>query len=208
MFGVSPAISQQISIALVMRNRGEQLESVLKAILRREVQTFEMEFAGFHFGEVENVVKQVKKGFRGGVDHAEIFPLLGIEGGIGEEAGHPEDAIHRSANFVAHVSEEFSFGLTGGFRRSFRAAEGFLFLFSLGDVDETDDGADDMSVATDGMGPDFDTEAGTIGAPEGLIEFVKISAGLRTNVQITIVQRNGKSRGVGMVTEQMQVPTE
>ena len=39
----------------------------------------------------------------------------GVELGLGEQLGHAEHAVHRRADLVAHIGEEFGFGAVGGF---------------------------------------------------------------------------------------------
>lgn len=39
--------------------------------------------------------------------------LFGAEIGLKQEAGHGDDAVHRGADFVAHVGQEFGFGAGG-----------------------------------------------------------------------------------------------
>ena len=41
-------------------------------------------------------------------------PLAGVELGIEHQLGHADDAVHRGANLVAHVGEEFALGPVGG----------------------------------------------------------------------------------------------
>ena len=36
-----------------------------------------------------------------------------MRGGVAEEAGHAEDAVHGRANFVAHGGQEHGFGFAG-----------------------------------------------------------------------------------------------
>ena len=44
----------------------------------------------------------------------EVLALAGIELGIQHELGHADHAVHRRANLVAHVGEEFALGPIGG----------------------------------------------------------------------------------------------
>ena len=64
-----------------------------------------------------------------------------VRRGVAQQFGHADDAVHRGADFVAHVGKEGRFGavrglgrLAGGFQR------GLLFL-QLGDVDAQADAA-------------------------------------------------------------------
>jgi hypothetical protein len=42
--------------------------------------------------------------------HPEIFSLHPVEFRFQGKLGHADDSIHRSADFMAHVREEFAFG--------------------------------------------------------------------------------------------------
>lgn len=42
-------------------DRSEELQSVFQALFGRKFETFEFELAGFHFGEVQNVVEEMKQ---------------------------------------------------------------------------------------------------------------------------------------------------
>ena len=54
-----------------------------------------------------------KQGVGAGFDGAGAFALLGAQGGIEQQIDHADDAVHRRADFVAHVREKFAFGLAG-----------------------------------------------------------------------------------------------
>ena len=42
-----------------------------------------------------------------------IFPLFGIELGVQKQIGHAQHAVHRRADFVAHVGQELALGTAG-----------------------------------------------------------------------------------------------
>ena len=62
--------------------------------------------------------------------------LLGIERSVEEEIGHTDDAVHRSADFVAHRGEKFAFGGAGAFGVLFGALEFALDFLAVGDIDK------------------------------------------------------------------------
>ena len=67
--------------------------------------------------------------------------LLGVELGLQEQAVHADDPVHRSADLVAHICQEFAFGeagmlclfrqLIGMADRRFKKPVVFLKLLSL-----------------------------------------------------------------------------
>src|SRR5208283_2543197 len=194
--------------ALVSGNRREQLKGFLKAVLRRKVDIVEMKFPGFNLGKIEDVIEEKKERFGGSVDQTKVFPLLSIQSGFGKKGRHAKDAIHRSANLVAHVGEEFTFRATCGFGGGFRVAEGFLFLFAAGCFHETNDRAIRLFAAPDRMGPDFDGKAASIGTPENFVQFVIIQPRLSGTDQATLLRRNGRTVRARMVTKRMKMLTE
>ena len=47
-------------------------------------------------------------------DRVQIVPLLVGESRVQRQFGHADDAVHRSADLVAHVGEEFALGAAAG----------------------------------------------------------------------------------------------
>ena len=45
-----------------------------------------------------------------------------------------DDGVHRGADFVAHIGEEFTLGMVGRFRRLLGMMKFFLHLLALGDI--------------------------------------------------------------------------
>ena len=91
----------------------------------------EAELAGFDLGKIEDVVDDRQQRLGGRFDGAKVMPLFGVERRIEGQFGHPDDAVHRRPNFVAHVGQKGATRLADGFgsrfcgqRISFRLAEG------------------------------------------------------------------------------------
>jgi hypothetical protein len=101
--------------AFLMRAQSERFHCVAETIAEIEVDCVDVELAGFDFGVVENVVDQSQQGIRGELGHVQVFALLGIEVGIEDEFGHADDAVHGSANLVAHGGEKIALRAIGGF---------------------------------------------------------------------------------------------
>ncbi len=81
----------------------------------REIERLvdEGELAGLDLGQVEDVVDDAEKQFARRLDHVEHRGLVGIEVGLGQRRRHPEDAVHRRADLVAHDREERALGRRG-----------------------------------------------------------------------------------------------
>src|ERR1039458_4549070 len=75
----------------------------------------------------------------GRLDHIGVVELFGVESGVQKQVGHPDDAVHGSANLMTHVGEEFALGLVRGFGRFFRFLQSGLGALSLRAGAEGDD---------------------------------------------------------------------
>src|ERR1022692_1265926 len=75
----------------------------------------------------------------GRLDHIGVVELFGVESGVQKQVGHPDDAVHGSANLMTHVGEEFALGFLRGFGRFFRFLQTGLGALSLRAGAEGDD---------------------------------------------------------------------
>ena len=81
---------------------------------------FEFEFTGFDFREIENVIEQPQQRVGGLLQHfAGTRAAAPISSVFEQQLGHADDAVHGSANLVAHVGEKFALGAIGPFGRIF-----------------------------------------------------------------------------------------
>jgi hypothetical protein len=92
------------------------------------------ERARFDFRKVENVANQRQQRLSGLPDSLHIGALFGFELCFQQQARHPEHAIHRRADFMAHGSEEAGLGTACRFSFVASLGERILQFFSLGDV--------------------------------------------------------------------------
>jgi hypothetical protein len=76
--------------------------------------------------EVENVVDDRQQRLARAAHRFEEGPLLRVERGIEQQLGQAQHAVHRGADFVAHVGQEFRFGLAGVLGRRFGRAQFLL----------------------------------------------------------------------------------
>ena len=65
------------------------------------------DLTGFDFRKVENVVEQHHHRPSGLYDQFDIFPLWLVQFGLQHQLGKTQNAVHRSADFVTHIGEEF-----------------------------------------------------------------------------------------------------
>ena len=91
--------------------RGKQLGDILHQLAHGYRLGIEIEPPGLDLGIVEQVVDQRQKRRGGGRHGADIGVLLRRQPGIGQQPGHPHDAVHGRADFVADGGQEAGLGL-------------------------------------------------------------------------------------------------
>ena len=89
----------------------DEIEGFAHAGDEVEGLAFQFDAAGLDFGVVERVVDEGEKGFAGELDGLGVVALLGIEGSVGEDVGHADDAVEGGADLVADGGEEGALGL-------------------------------------------------------------------------------------------------
>ena len=100
--------------AFLMRLESQCPQHGFQAFAQIEIDRFQVHLARFDLGEIEDVVNDREQGVRRHFYGVEVFALLRIQIGIEDQVGHPEDAVQRSANLMAHVRQEFALGPAGG----------------------------------------------------------------------------------------------
>ena len=117
------------SVRDILRHRDDDLQPFLVGQHRlragrfenqgwqREGQFFKVQLAGFDFGKIKDVVDNRQQRLGRGLDGLQIVSLLVVQLRIQRQVGHPDDAVHRCPNLVAHVGQESATGAVGGFRR-------------------------------------------------------------------------------------------
>ena len=78
----------------------------------------------FELREVEDVLDDAQKSGATVAERAGMVGLFVIQGRVDQQPAHPDDGVHRRADFVAHGGQKRALGLIGGF--------GFGFGFGFG----------------------------------------------------------------------------
>jgi hypothetical protein len=99
--------------ALLAGGRGKGMRHLADHLAEIEGQPFELQAAGFDAREIENVVEQEEQGIGRTAQGGELAMLLGRQSAAGEQVGNADDAVHRGADFVAHVGQEGTLGTVG-----------------------------------------------------------------------------------------------
>ena len=91
------------------------IHHAFRDVVQIKVNLLEGEHARLDLREVEDVVddRHQALGTRAGADQ-EVAPL-GVVGGVERELRHPENAVHRGTDLVAHACQEFAFRATRRF---------------------------------------------------------------------------------------------
>ncbi len=111
-----------------------------------ESDRFQFEHAGLDFREIEDVVDQGQQMPAGAMDFFDIVALSGIKVCSKRQVRHADDAVHRCADFVAHVGKEFAFGSIGRFRGLLRLQQGAFGRFLGRNVNQGPDQAVNAAV--------------------------------------------------------------
>ena len=98
---------------LLRRARAEEVEHLLEAGDEVEADLLEFERAGLDLREVENLVDDGEQAVAALPDRLGEHRLLLGQVGVEQQAGHADHAVHRRADFVAHVGQEGRLGDVG-----------------------------------------------------------------------------------------------
>ncbi|OWK25123.1 hypothetical protein AJ87_13795 [Rhizobium yanglingense] len=124
---------------LLRRGRRKQRRDILDRFHRIEGRLAQRHLSGIDFGEVQNVVDDRQKRVAGLDDDVDEGLLPRVKIGLRHQLGHAEHAIHRRADFMAHIGEKFRLGAIGSFSPCQQPLKLFLALFHFGDVGEERD---------------------------------------------------------------------
>ena len=93
----------------------QRLDGFGEFLAERKLDGLQLQPAGLDFGKVENVVDELQQRVGRVFDRLHVAPLDRVERRTQCQVGHANDGIHRRADFMAHVGQEFALGTTGGF---------------------------------------------------------------------------------------------
>ena len=105
-----------------LREHGQR---VFDHVHQAEIHRFELQLAGFDFGEIQNVVNDPQQMAARCLHCFRPDPLLRPQLAVHQQLVHAQHAVHRGADFMAHGRQEFALGLACGFC-------GFFGLLQLG----------------------------------------------------------------------------
>ncbi len=94
---------------------------VFHGVAQVQLERFDVELAGFDLGEIQDVVDDDQQRVGARANGFRVIALRAVERAFQQQAGHADDAVHRRANLVTDVGEEFALGAVGalgGFGRA------------------------------------------------------------------------------------------
>ncbi len=106
------------------------VQRILHDFAQLKIQVFEVQFAGLDLGEIEDVIDDGQQALGAPADLLGVIELFGVQPGGQQQIRHADHAVHRGADFVAHVRQKLALRAIGRLRRVARA-----FEFRLGPVD-------------------------------------------------------------------------
>ena len=93
-----------------MGPKRELLAGEFDHITQFERRSVDLHLASLDLGEVKDVVDEHQQRVRTGAGHRRVVALLFGQRLSGEQVEHPDDAVERGADLVAHVRQELTFG--------------------------------------------------------------------------------------------------
>ena len=93
---------------------GKQCHHVVDHLAQVEGDVFEHQLARLDLGKVEDVVDDAQQAFTRAVHRVHETLLLGTQFSALQQFRHAQHAIHRRADFMAHLGQEFRFCAVGG----------------------------------------------------------------------------------------------
>ena len=78
--------------------------------MKFEGMVLQVKFAGFNLGEVQDIVDDGQQRIGATAGGFDVIALFVCQVRVQQESGHPDDAVHGRADFVAHVGQELGLG--------------------------------------------------------------------------------------------------
>ncbi|OEZ96019.1 hypothetical protein DUGA2_64000 [Duganella sp. HH101] len=99
--------------ALVVGAAADQHADAAEDVLQAEGRVFEHQLAGLHPREVQHIVDQAQQRLRGQLDLVQVAALARGQRRLFQQPRQADDGVHRRADFVAHIGQEFALGAVG-----------------------------------------------------------------------------------------------
>jgi hypothetical protein len=93
-----------------VRPQAQRAQGVPECLPQVELGGVQVEPTRLDLREVEHVVDEPQQRLRRVLEGEHVLPLLGGQGRVEQQLGHPDDGVHRGPDLVAHVGEEVALG--------------------------------------------------------------------------------------------------
>ena len=104
---------QQFHSPLLCPGR-HQIHYALQGAVQVKRHWLQQQLAGFHLGEVQNIVDDGEQRVGGLPNRLGIAPLLRRQCRARQQRGHAADAVHRGPDFMAHRGKKLALDESGG----------------------------------------------------------------------------------------------
>ena len=101
----------------LLRPQTQQLHRITDDIARFKLSFVDLKHVGFDLGEVENVIQNSHQSFPRRHNQLKVSSLFCGNRGLQQQFRQPQDAIHRSPNFMTHVRQKLTLSSTSLLRR-------------------------------------------------------------------------------------------
>ncbi|HEY6895495.1 MAG TPA: hypothetical protein VI258_15075, partial [Rhodanobacteraceae bacterium] len=116
------------------RALGKDVGDAVDELVEIEIVVLNRQFAGFDLRQIENVIHEPQHRLGAASNGHRDVALLCVEPAAEKNVRHPDHAVHRRADLVAHVGEKFGFDSRRLERGIARLRDLELHLLALGNV--------------------------------------------------------------------------
>src|SRR5690554_3364838 len=82
------------------------LQTVIDQRMQVEAHLLQGQLPGFQAGQIQDIVDQIEQVVAGAVDGLHIIALLGRQGGVQQQLGHAQHAVHGGAQLMADAGQK------------------------------------------------------------------------------------------------------
>ena len=124
----------------------QKLDDVLDSVAQVEAQILKDDLPRLDLGKVQDVVDEGQQSPPAVLSHGGVSPLLRSEVCFQKQLNHADDAVHRRADFVAHVGQKTALRPIGGIGALAGVNQLPLVAFPLGNLLRNSDDSNQLPV--------------------------------------------------------------
>ena len=89
------------------------MNQIVQGFAQVKRNSLKLQLAGFHAGDIQQVIDDGRQAFRGIEQGIHILPLLLVQRRVGQQIGVTEDRLKRNTQLVADIGQELILGVIG-----------------------------------------------------------------------------------------------